>query len=213
MNFCVTMSACRLGIRMELVMEISASTTSAAVDVADSAAAVSRALAALTDAELLRLQALARLRARGLPNGMSWSDLLHEALVRALDGSRQWPAGVPLLAFLSGVMRSICDEMWRRRRREAGLVKSANDAESECEKIPSPAPDQERVFAAAQAISAIYRLFAGDETALLVISGLANGMSSDEIRATNALSSMAYDSARRRIRRGLLRAGLSWETP
>ncbi len=194
-------------------MKLSASTEAAALDVADSAALVSRALAALSEADLLRLQALARLRARGLPEGISCSDLLHEALVRALDGSRQWPGGVPLLVFLSGVMRSICDETWRRRRREAGLVKSTNDAENECEKIASPAPDQERVFAAAQAIGAIYRLFAGDETALRIISGLANGMSADEIRATHGLSSMAYDSARRRIRRNLLRVGLSWESP
>jgi RNA polymerase sigma-70 factor (ECF subfamily) len=110
-------------------------------------------------------------------------------------------------------MRSICDEIWRRRRREAGLVKSTTDAESECEKVASPAPDQERVVAAAQSIAEIYRLFAGDETALRIISGLANGMSADEIRATHGLSTIAYDSARRRIRRNLLRVGLSWESP
>ena len=47
---------------------------------------------------------------------MSWSDLLHEAVLRALAGARPWPPGVPLLAFLAGVMRSLCDEQWRRRR-------------------------------------------------------------------------------------------------
>jgi hypothetical protein len=30
--------------------------------------------------------------------------------MRSLDGSRRWPPGVPLLALLSGVMRSICDD-------------------------------------------------------------------------------------------------------
>jgi RNA polymerase sigma-70 factor (ECF subfamily) len=72
---------------------------------------VGAALAALSDEDLLRVRAIARLRARSLPpGGMSWSDLLHEAVLRALTGARPWPPGVPLLAFLAGVMRSLCDE-------------------------------------------------------------------------------------------------------
>jgi hypothetical protein len=45
---------------------------------------VSRALAALPEEDLLRLRAIARLRARSLPGDMAWSDLLHEAVLRAL---------------------------------------------------------------------------------------------------------------------------------
>jgi hypothetical protein len=33
--------------------------------------------AALSEEDLLRLRGIARLRARSLPGGMSWSDLLH----------------------------------------------------------------------------------------------------------------------------------------
>jgi RNA polymerase sigma-70 factor (ECF subfamily) len=79
---------------------------------------VGAALAALSEEDLLRLRAIARLRARSLPGDMSWSDLLHEAVLRALTGARPWPPGVPLLAFLAGVMRSLCDEQWRRHRRQ-----------------------------------------------------------------------------------------------
>ena len=174
-----------------------------AADAAESAVAVSRALATLPAADLLRLQALARLRARALPHGVAWSDLLHEALARALDGSRQWPPGVPLLAFLSGVMRSICDETWRRKRREAGLAGAA----------PCQAPDQERVLAAGEAIAAIYRLFAGDGVVLRIISGLASGLTAEDIRAEHGLSAVEYDTARRRMRRALLRAGLTGGVP
>jgi len=77
---------------------------------------VGAALAALSQEDLLRLRAIARLRARS-----SWSDLLHEAVLRALTGARPWPPGVPLLAFLAGVMRSLCDEQWRRHRRQNDL--------------------------------------------------------------------------------------------
>src|ERR1700736_4670283 len=82
---------------------------------------VGAALAALSEEDLLRLRGIARLRARSLPGGMSWSDLLHEAVLRALTGARPWPPGVPLLAFLAGFMRSLCDEQWRRYRRQDHL--------------------------------------------------------------------------------------------
>ena len=183
----------------------------AAFEAADSPTSVSQALARLSEADLLRLQALARLRARSLPRSISWSDLLHEAIVRALDGSRQWPAGVPFLAFLSGVMRSLCNEMRRRQGREAELILSGDETgrrEAAC-----LGPDQERVFAAAEAVSAIHRLFAGDKVALRIIAGLAEGLSPEEIRAMHDFSPVEYDSARRRMRRALLRAGLSWSAP
>jgi RNA polymerase sigma-70 factor (ECF subfamily) len=80
---------------------------------------VVRALRSLSPADLVRLKALARLWSRGLPGGLGWADVLNEAIMRSLDGSRRWPPGVPRLAFLSGVMRSICDDHCRRARREA----------------------------------------------------------------------------------------------
>src|SRR5689334_5366231 len=118
------------------------------------------AIQALSDADLVRLAALARLWSRGLPEGIGWTDVLNEAIVRVLDGSRPWPQRVPLLAFLSGVMRSICDDHWRRARREAlrrhGDVGDLGDA------VADGSADPERMLAAAQALAQINRLFAGD---------------------------------------------------
>jgi DNA-directed RNA polymerase specialized sigma24 family protein len=195
------------------MMEISELAEREVVDAADSAAAVSRALAGLSGTDLLRLRALACLRAKGLPNGISWSDLLHEALARALDGSRRWPPGVPLLVFLAGTMRSICDEIWQRRRREAELIVFGKNAETECREVACPAADQERVLAASETLASLYRLFTGDGIVLRIISGLANGLSAADIRAALGLSPVEYDSARRRMRRALLRVGMSWTSP
>jgi DNA-directed RNA polymerase specialized sigma24 family protein len=209
------MSALVLEQRLESVMEkpkavrLSERAYDSTAECADSAAAVSRTLAGLSDTQLIRLRALARLRARALPAGISWSDLLHEALVRALEGSRQWPPGVPFLAFLAGVMRSICDEFWRHRRREVELILFGEDADSESREVACPAADQERVLAASEALAELYRLFAGDGVALRIIAGLANGLSAADIRAALCLSPVEYDSARRRMRRALLRGGLS----
>ena len=60
---------------------------------------VGAALAALSEEDLVRLRAIARLRARSLPDGMSWSDLLHEAVLRALTGARPWPPSVSCSPF------------------------------------------------------------------------------------------------------------------
>ena len=165
---------------------------------------VGAALAALSEEDLLRLRAIARLRARSLPGDMSWSDLLHEAVLRALTGARPWPPGVPLLAFLAGIMRSLCDEQWRRHRRQHDL--------------PTPhdnggADDPERACAAAEALAAIQRLFASDAAALKVITGLISGMAAEDIRRHYDMTAVEYDTTRRRIRRTTLRHGLDWSWP
>ena len=162
-----------------------------------------RALAALSEPDLLRLQAIARLRCRGLP-GLDWQELLHEAVLRALDGSRPWPRDVPLIAFLAGIMRSLRSDHWRRHR--AGTALLAGPAELADQ--PSEAADPERIAAATQALAAIDRLFADDPAALAVILGLSQGLSAEEIRQRTGLSATEYDSTRKRMRRALLRHGL-----
>lgn len=164
-----------------------------------------RALAGLSEPDLLRLQAIARLRCRGLP-GLDWQELLHEAVLRALDGSRSWPPGVSLVAFLAGIMRSLRSDHWRRHRAGSALlpVQAADAADP-----PSEAPDPERIVAAVQALAAIDRLFADDPAALAVILGLSQGLSAKEIRRRAGLSETEYDSTRKRMRRALLRHGLT----
>jgi DNA-directed RNA polymerase specialized sigma24 family protein len=165
---------------------------------------VGAALAALSEEDLLRLRAIARLRARSLPDGMSWSDLLHEAVLRALTGARPWPPGLSLVAFLAGVMRSIGDEQWRRHRRRRDLPALSDSG---------GADDPERTCAAAEALVAIQRLFLSDTAALKVIAGLMSGMVAEDIRRHYDLTAVEYDTTRRRIRRTLLRHGLGWSWP
>jgi DNA-directed RNA polymerase specialized sigma24 family protein len=187
-------------------------TNSSAVTVGDTTVEATCAIRALSDVDLLRLKAIARVWARGLPDGLGWADVLNEAIARVLDGSRRWPPGVPLLAFLSGVMRSICDDYWRRARRDLGLLVRFEDfvdlagpaEESE------PTPDPERVLAAGQALAAVDRMFAGDPPVLKIIAGLADGLTAKEICRVYGLSECEYDTARKRMRRAILRSGLAW---
>jgi RNA polymerase sigma-70 factor (ECF subfamily) len=172
------------------------------------AADVARAIHSLTDADLVRLKALARLWARGLPGVLAWSDILHEAIARALDGTRRWPPGVPILAFLSGIMRSICVDQWRREQRESLLLVRDGVATGASAAADETARDPERMLAATQRLGEIHQLFAGDPAALKIIAGLAEGLTPDEICRRYAMSERAYDSTRKRMRRALLRRGL-----
>ena len=192
-------------------MERPTVTAPAAIIAEEPSRDIAAALVALSSADLLRLSALARLWTRGMPETLSWADVLQEAVARALDGSRKWPLGVPILAFLSGVMRSICDDHWRHEAREARvIVRSTEAADARADEVGTSHPDPERVVAAAQALSDVYDLFAGDNAALKIITGLADGLTAAEICEVYGLSEREYDTTRKRMRRALLRADFDW---
>lgn len=171
----------------------------------------------VTANDLLRLKVIARLHVRGLPPQFSWTDLLQESFARVLDGSRRQPEGLPIVPFLAGVMRSIKTEYWRRARREARqlpkLLAELDIDEAHGGEPRTPLPTPERSLMALDELAAIDRLFADDRQSLLVIAGLAEGRSPEEICQEHQLSKTDYDSTRKRIRRVLLREGLRSAQP
>jgi RNA polymerase sigma-70 factor (ECF subfamily) len=151
---------------------------------------------------LLRLKATARFLARGLEPDVYWWDLLQEAFARFLNGQRRRPPDVHIDVFMTGVMRSIRAEYLRHRHLRA-LSELTDDVQ-----IVDPAPDPERAVLAQLELASIKALFIEDPIATLIINGLADGLSADEIRKEFGLTSTEYDSARKRMRRALLRDGL-----
>ena len=173
------------------------------------------ALELVDQMDLLRLKSIARLYVRGLPPEIAWDDLLQEALTRVISGSRRRPEGVTTVAFVAGILRSLRAEYWRRVTRESGghgklRIDHEND-ESFALDLPDPAAGPERALSARQELDAIKQLFAADLVALKIIDGLGEGLSADQIRRSTGLSKTDYDSARRRMRRILLREGLTCE--
>src|SRR5689334_10178509 len=98
----------------------------------------------LSAADLLRLKAIARLLVRGLPGGIEWVDLLHEAMLRLLQGSRRRPYDLGVVPFVAGIMRSLRAEHWARLRREASGRTTA-------ELLAHPPPDPEQRLMAIEA--------------------------------------------------------------
>jgi RNA polymerase sigma-70 factor (ECF subfamily) len=134
------------------------------------------ALGLITEMDFLRLKAIARLHARGLPPDVDWDDLLQEALTRAIVGTRQLPEGVTMVACLAGVMRSLRSAHWRRARRESGctpklLIDHASDQSRDVD-LYDGSSDPERALSARQELKLIERLFAEDSVALQIIAGI-----------------------------------------
>jgi RNA polymerase sigma-70 factor (ECF subfamily) len=77
--------------------------------------------------------------------------------------------------------------------------------------LRDPSPGPERSLSAQQELRAIEVLFADDRVILKIIAGLGHGLSAARIRAALKISDTEYDSARRRMRRALLREGLTCE--
>jgi DNA-directed RNA polymerase specialized sigma24 family protein len=168
----------------------------AAISTESSTETVARALAALTPSDLVRLKRLAQLRARLLP-ALEWDELLNEALLRALDGSRRWPEGVPLLSFIAGIMRSLIDGRMLQRRRLAERALAA------CETSVAAAPDAR--LHARRCLAAIAQFFAGDPDVLALIAGLARQYLGGNGRRAPQLSRKRREAARKRLARAILR--------
>jgi DNA-directed RNA polymerase specialized sigma24 family protein len=172
------------------------------------------ALGSVSRMDLLRLKAIARIYARGLqPEGV-WEDLLQEALTRVLTGSRLQPDGVPVVVFVAGILRSLRADYWRRARRESrdGNVRIDDESEELVGlALADSAPGPERALEDWQQLTLIRMLFAADPAALKIIDGVSAGLSAEQIRRSSGLSKVEYDSTRRRMRRTVLREGLTCE--
>src|ERR1700740_2176786 len=166
--------------------------------------AIARALAALTASDLVRLKRLAQLRAR-LPPDLEWEELLNGAVLRALEGSRRWPEGVPLLAFLAGIMRSLVDSRAAERRRLAERTLAGVE-------VRVTAPPEAQLHAR-QCLAAINRFFAGDPDVLVLIAGLARKYLGSTEDSAPSHSKKRRDAARKRLARAILRGQLDGFLP
>ena len=170
------------------------------------------ALAALSDADLLRLKRFAQLRSLRLPL-LNWSDLLNETIVRVLDGSRLWPPDVDFIVFLLQSIRSISSEQWRRIQRtpvtrEADLPPSgpANTERASLDELGRDELNPEREVLAAIALRDVMTIFRADQYATAILEGLAEGDAPTDIQRRAGMTPIQYASAQRRIRRALARA-------
>ena len=168
---------------------------------------VRAAIEAFDDAMLVRLKRVAGYYAQG--RGVSPDDLLQEAVLKALDGERICPRKVPVASFLCGAMKSLASAAYKKLKaapeQEPVTAEAEGGARNERLATTDPGPEEQLLSKdeANKMVNALDALFADDQEAQLVIAGLCQDMTREEIQAECQLSDTAYETIRRRIRRAI----------
>jgi hypothetical protein len=174
---------------------------------------VQAAIRSLTEEELLRLERYARFRIRSLGGrtlGRDHEDLLREALVATLGGERRWKRRkVSFFTHLVGVMRSLSSH-WNEKERNAGVFSESELSPDPLKYSPlhyvsSSVPGPDRIVEAQQEIRRIEAHFSSDSDVMAILHGLKEGMTGPEIQVASKLDRKDYESAMKRMRRGVER--------
>jgi len=165
----------------------------------DEAAAV---LDALDDVGWLRLHKIA---AHRVAVGMDAGDLLQDAFVRILGGSRHLPSDVPLIPAIDSIMQSIVlAELKGRQRHPLTSLSTVAGRGSDHEfDLPDPHGSAEDFWQRSQASkqATILALFGDNEQATYAIEALAEGFTPQEIQSDLKIDQTQWNSLRRLIRR------------
>jgi DNA-directed RNA polymerase specialized sigma24 family protein len=152
------------------------------------------AFESLSPVEKLKLLEIEKNYLRG--TGFSPTDLLHEALYRALVGRRKCPRGVAFMAFLVQTMRGVA---YHERQRLARQVALEGQAERAADQLSPEEHLLERE--AVDVVAAIHALFEGDEQARMVLLGWADDLRGKELRDCVGVDQAGLDYIIKRIRR------------
>jgi hypothetical protein len=184
---------------------------------------VVKAIASLTEGQLLRLKESAKWKIRGLGRramGRDYQDLLNEAITRTLEGTRNWPKStVDFMGCLIGTMRSISSNWAESFDPEEAALDSEviiNTEEGESispiNKAEAPGISQEDNLIAKQEIERIEGIFEKDETVLLIIEGLRSEMTGPEIQEAIDITKTEFETAMKRMRRKVREMEMGEET-
>lgn len=184
---------------------------------------IGEAVEGLTEAELGRIQRAAQYALFGTEY-TDPQELLGEAVQRTLEGvgvktGRHWPKGVHFVAYLIRTIQSIADgssdsinqsrtahlETMAGREGDSELALAhegfaSPDVVEQAIEVEETAERQARAAADSALIEAH---FANDNEIQFLIMGDKDDMTPKDIRAVSGMDQTAYDTARRRFRRGL----------
>jgi len=171
------------------------------------------AIESLSEAELLRLERYAKFRIRSLGGrtlGRDHEDLLREALTATLGGDRRWKRRkIPFFTHLIGAMRSLSSH-WNERERTVAMLNESELTDEPGKYSPiltrsSQTPGVDRVLEAQQELKRIESHFSKDANVMAILEGLKEGLTGPEIQAAWKLQRTDYESALKRMRRGVER--------
>lgn len=153
----------------------------------------------LTAADIFRLSHIAKQYKYCL---MDADELLNEAIVVTASGTRKFRRTVPLVAFLAETMWSIASNEKRKLDRKAAPIDD-DPVNDPILNLPDNTVSLENEAAADQELKHIYELFKDDDDVTMLLMGICDGLTPDEICKTANWNRTTYNSVRKKLRRGL----------
>ncbi|MFK5979727.1 MAG: hypothetical protein QM488_12665 [Rhizobiaceae bacterium] len=139
---------------------------------------------------------------------MQAGDLLQEAYIRSIDGTRLCPPDVLMVIFLANVIRSIaCGELDKRKRREVdgGLEIGHQNFDLFAERKADIAPSQEDLLIIMEGDDAFHawlmQQFENDDEAILILLAMFEGMKGEQLCREVGCDADQLATIRRRIKR------------
>ena len=151
-------------------------------------------------------------------------DLVHDAMLSAIDGAtsgsgkgRGWPTAVPFMAFLTKCMKGIASNSRTSLAGKAEVLATelvsadggdADEAMSAASAAASPGVDQELMDAADAAEllrqrDELFAEFSADDEITMILMAMEDGLRGEDIRVAAELDRTTYETARKRLRRGV----------
>ncbi len=134
-------------------------------------------------------------------------ELLQMALVKAFQGKRLCPSNVAPVTFFRGVMKSLANNEYKKRKRriEAGFVEITNDNVNLVDNFtdPSPPPDEALILSSeeTQFYDSIEEAFINDEKGHMVLLGIFDGLKGRELCDAAGVSKSELVTIHKRIKR------------
>ena len=161
------------------------------------------AVLALGKTDLIRLRRAGRIYAFGLDCELD--DLLGDAVMLALSGSRSCPRDMAVLPFLVGIMRSRASALRQSVRRKGITLSLDSERHGATTDLPAlrttPHDDLNVAEEHAARMRSLETLFADDAEALQILAADLREKSKNEIIEMLGIDAVQYATARRRMRR------------
>lgn len=180
---------------------------------------ISQAIEDLSPEELFQLHRAARYCLLG-SEYLDADELINEAICRTMSAAeggegRRWPRGVPFMSYMVMTMKGLASDSREsasktRTRRLEAMAPPAGTIEDVLGGLGHHHPDglalmleTERHDLARERVQEIEDHFAADEQVSWVLQGRKDGLSAQEIQQLGEMNQTQYDTACRRLRRGL----------
>ena len=143
-------------------------------------------------------------------------ELINETIGRLIEGTRRWPTGMKFVPWMDSAMKSVSDGIRNIKSRKiealAGDLIGCDESEEALdvfgEDVRTPLDSmltEEARKAAAEALEKIGGHFMGDQDVEWILMGFEDGLKAEEIRVMGGMTQTQYETARKRIRRGVER--------